>query len=339
MSQGNQDVLKWISEEYYDLNGSHFDTLNGLPSALEFSQLVRIARPVLIKDCPVPKALARWNDEYLAKNCANSPISVAVTPNGRADAITQGEDWRLYFAEPLVEQMTMKDFLGKLASGKIDSEVLYLQSQDGNLFSSSRGIPSEFHGILSDVPEHLPFCTEALGNMPDAVNLWIGSSKSITSIHSDPYENIYSVIRGSKTFTVFPPTEGWCMEERIYPHATYLRVGNDSELVLVPSEDSASPVRWSSIIDPTDPRAVSSDAHPITITVQAGESLYLPAGWWHYVRQSEMTIAVNYWYDMESRGSSWVWLNLLRGGASDVSPLPGNEGDDIVEDEEAEDEL
>ncbi len=67
MSQGNQDVLKWISEEYYgkisyiegvhfseqrrfiDLNGSHFDTLDGLPSALEFSQLVRIARPVLIK--------------------------------------------------------------------------------------------------------------------------------------------------------------------------------------------------------------------------------------------------------------------------------------------------
>ena len=28
----------------------------------------------------------------------------------------------------------------------------------------------------------------------------------------DPYENIYSVIRGSKTFTVFPPTEAWCME-------------------------------------------------------------------------------------------------------------------------------
>ncbi len=128
--------------------------------------------------------------------------------------------------------------------------------------------------------------------------------------------------------------------ERIYPHATYLRVGNDSELVLVPSEESASPVRWSSIIDPTDTKAISPDAHPITITVQAGESLYLPAGWWHYVRQSELTIAVNYWYDMESRGSSWVWLNLLRGGASDVSPLPGNEGDDIVEDEEgSEDEL
>ena len=32
-----------------DLNGSHFDTIDALPSALEFSQLVRIARPVVIK--------------------------------------------------------------------------------------------------------------------------------------------------------------------------------------------------------------------------------------------------------------------------------------------------
>ena len=34
---------------FTDLNGSHFDTLDNLPTALEFSQLLRIARPVLIK--------------------------------------------------------------------------------------------------------------------------------------------------------------------------------------------------------------------------------------------------------------------------------------------------
>lgn len=67
--------------------------------------------------------------------------------------------------------------------------------------------------------------------------------------------------------------------------------------------------------------------------MNAGESLYLPAGWWHYVRQSEMTIAVNYWYDMESRGSAWVWLNLLRGGDSN-NPPPGNEGDEFVDADE-----
>ena len=89
------------SHSHTDLNGTHFDTLEALPTALEFSQLVRISRPVLIRgirnmlylkllterclhetDCPVPKALARWTDEYLAERCGDEPISVACTPNG-----------------------------------------------------------------------------------------------------------------------------------------------------------------------------------------------------------------------------------------------------------------
>ena len=32
-----------------DLNGSHYETLDDLPTSLEFSKMVRIARPVLMK--------------------------------------------------------------------------------------------------------------------------------------------------------------------------------------------------------------------------------------------------------------------------------------------------
>jgi len=111
------------------------------------------------------------------------------------------------------------------------------------------------------------------------------------------------------------------MSERTYPHASYQRPSPNSSLKLTPSFDSTPPVRWSSVLDPSDPDQLPPEAHPIQITVAAGESLYLPAGWWHYVRQSDITIAVNYWYDMESRGSSWIWLNLLRGREE---PAPAN---------------
>ena len=68
------------------------------------------------------------------------------------------------------------------------------------------------------------------GRHPDAVNLWIGNDRSVTSIHCgalirghtaiacfdqhlrlDPYENIYHVVRGCKVFTLLPPSEGWCL--------------------------------------------------------------------------------------------------------------------------------
>ncbi|KAL4242017.1 tRNA wybutosine-synthesizing protein 4 [Abortiporus biennis] len=311
------NVLRWISQEYFDLNGSHYDTWKGLPTSLEFSQLVRIGRPVLIKGTPIPEMTSKWTDEYLVQRSGDNQLSIAVTPNGRADAVTPGPNDNLYFVEPYTEKLTMETFLSKLSSSGVDAKesrgVYYLQSQNGNLYSSEPSQASEFPVLRSDIPDDLPFCSEALGSPPEAVNLWIGDEGSITSIHSDPYENIYTVIRGQKIFTLFPPTDGWCMKEHTYPHAQYTRSSVTNQLVITPSSSDVPQIRWSSIIDPDDEAEMHPDAHPIHITVSAGESLYLPSGWWHYVRQSGLTIAVNYWYDMESRGMPWVWLNLLRG--------------------------
>lgn len=104
--------------------------------------------------------------------------------------------------------------------------------------------------------------------------------------------------------------------ERSYPHAVYNRADAGGELYLVPSHETP-PVRWSSISDPDLPDALPREAHPIHITLTAGDTLYLPVGWWHFVRQSgDVTIALNWWYDAELQGISWVWLNMLR--SSDV---------------------
>lgn len=70
------------------------------------------------------------------------------------------------------------------------------------------------------------------------------------------------------------------------------------------------------------PGVLPPEAHPIQVILHPGETLYLPAGWWHHVRQSEdTTIALNWWYDVEMRGMSWVLLNFLR---SDGKVPPGN---------------
>lgn len=100
----------------------------------------------------------------------------------------------------------------------------------------------------------------------------------------------------------------------MYPHAVYSRTDNSDDLNVVPSLD-APQVRWSSVIDPDLPGSLPQEAHPLHITLEAGDTLYLPVGWWHYVRQSgPTTIALNWWYDAEVQGMNWVWLNLLRGG-------------------------
>ncbi|KAI9000842.1 Clavaminate synthase-like protein [Trametes punicea] len=344
-----REVLKWLAEEYHELNGTHFDILESCPTSLEFSRFVHIGRPVLVKDSAIPntKNDRAWSKQWIADKMGDRDISVAVTPNGRADAVTRGPRNKLYFAEPLTQRMKVRSFLQTLSPDDFrnadwslrevahNGEVHYLQSQNGNLFSnryfdpSSPEDSSEFEPLREYIPSEISWCSEALDRHPDAVNLWIGDEKSVTSIHSDPYENIYTVIRGSKQFTLLSPTEGWCLKERRYPHATYVRSTATSQLELVPSPPETPLVRWSSVTDPTAPGALPAEAHPIHITVNAGETLYLPAGWWHYVRQRGFTVAVNYWYDMEGRGMSWVWLNFLRG--TEEPPL-GNEEDSTDED-------
>ena len=102
--------------------------------------------------------------------------------------------------------------------------------------------------------------------------------------------------------------------ERLYPHAVYALADATPELYLLPSHETP-PVRWSSVSDPDFPDALPPEAHPIHITLTAGDTLYLPVGWWHFVRQSgDVTIALNWWYDAELQGINWVWLNMLRAG-------------------------
>ena len=124
-----------------------------------------------------------------------------------------------------------------------------------------------------------------------------------------------------------------CPVERVYPHATYTRERQGEPLVLTPTlpkngDNATATVRWSSIQHPDRESELPPEAHPISIVVKAGQTLYLPAGWWHHVRQvGTTTIALNWWYDIEGQGMTWVWLNFLRGPGEAIPS--GNEDEGI----------
>lgn len=126
----------------------------------------------------------------------------------------------------------MSTFLKRLRDDN-DTEALYLQSQDGNIWRSEPGLRAEpelasFQQVVElDVPWmrdatgrcigamgpcKVPFRSLTPGGTAEAVNLWIGTSKSITSFHHDPYENVYHVLSGSKTFTLLSPIDGLSLD-------------------------------------------------------------------------------------------------------------------------------
>ena len=230
------------------------------------------------------KALEKWDNEYLENRMANRKISVAVTSNGLADSVVDG-----LFMLPEERKMSMNEFIEKLKVNQKDS-VYYLQKQNSCLVE-------EFSPLLDDVDPHIELFSSALGSKPDAINFWMGSENSITSLHKDHYENAYAVIRGSKTFTLLPPTD------RLYLKYENFRVAEQKYLNgqwEVRKTDTNVP--WIAL-DPLKPNLekypLYKHAKPLEVTVREGEVLYLPSMWFHHVRQSDMTVAVNYWYDMQ----------------------------------------
>ncbi|KAL1257557.1 hypothetical protein QQF64_010801 [Cirrhinus molitorella] len=233
-------------------------------------------------------ALSKWNPTYLREKVGSKVISVAVTPNGYADAVNGNR-----FVMPEERQMTFSALLD-IIEGKVKSSgVFYVQKQCSNL-------TEELPELTGDVQTHIPWMSEALGKQPDAVNFWLGEESAVTSMHKDHYENLYCVISGQKEFILIPPTDRPFIPYELYQSATY-RQKEDGKFEIVDEEDSTK-VPWIPL-DPLNPDYERYPSYmlakPVRCTVKAGEMLYLPSLWFHHVQQSHGCIAVNFWYDME----------------------------------------
>ncbi|XP_058018012.1 bifunctional peptidase and (3S)-lysyl hydroxylase JMJD7 isoform X1 [Ahaetulla prasina] len=232
-------------------------------------------------------ALKKWTLGYLRRIMGSKLVSVAVTPNGYADAVYQ--DW---FVMPEERHMPFSAFLDILEKKITSPGVFYVQKQCSNLIE-------EFPELIGDVEPEIPWMSEALGKKPDAVNFWLGESSAVTSLHKDHYENLYCVISGEKHFLLHPPSDRPFIPYELYPPATY-HVSEDGSFDIL-EDKTAEKVPWIPL-DPLSPDLKQypeyAQAKPLRCTVKSGEMLYLPSLWFHHVQQSHGCIAVNYWYDM-----------------------------------------
>uniref|UniRef100_A0A8C5PXK3 Bifunctional peptidase and (3S)-lysyl hydroxylase JMJD7 n=1 Tax=Leptobrachium leishanense TaxID=445787 RepID=A0A8C5PXK3_9ANUR len=280
----------WLSLVSDVLGSGSVPYLQEAPSPLAFyREWVCPNRPCIIRDAVAHwPALHKWTTRYL-RTCIGSKLaSVAVTPNGYADAVYKDR-----FVMPEEREMALSNFLDIVEKKSHQPGVFYIQKQCSNL-------TEEFPELLLDVESHIPWMSEALGQLPDAVNFWLGEEAAVTSLHKDHYENLYCVISGEKHFILHPPSDRPFIPYEMYQPARYHLQDDGSFSVM--DEEGAEKVPWIPI-DPLDPDFTLYPEYrktrPFHCTVRAGEMLYLPSLWFHHVRQSHGCIAVNYWYDME----------------------------------------
>eukprot|EP01133_Synstelium_polycarpum_P015875 gene15875-18867_t len=238
----------------------------------------------------------------------DAEISVAVTPDGLGDAIKEHKG-KEYFVKPMEHKMSFGAFVDALE--KRQGDVHYAQHQNGSF-------NKEFERLWSDIDHaSVDFAREAFGEQEDAVNLWMGDDRAVSSMHKDPYENIYCVVRGRKRFTLLPPIDTPFLYQRDYVAATYERDEQSGELRIAVDVPEMT-VPWIPV-DPVDQSKngaypMSERCHVLDVVVEAGEILYLPSLYYHRVAQQGdsqgKTIAINYWFDMKY-GLNYVYYQFL----------------------------
>ena len=110
-------------------------------------------------------------------------------------------------------------------------------------------------------------------------------------MHSDPFDNVYIVTEGSKTFKILPPYAEGAMNFARRRSGRWGKVGGDWGPVMDGEDDEG--VVWCEEPSSTSPLS------PLyrTVTITPGTLLYLPAGWHHSVSSTGTSVAYNYWYD------------------------------------------
>ncbi|KAJ3394141.1 JmjC domain-containing protein 7 [Lobulomyces angularis] len=323
-----EKVCKKCSKNCRDFGLDVF-ILEGKPTPLQFSKIVGKNRPALFKGaCKNLPAFKLWRSKsYLCDVMKNTKIQLAATPNGLADGITDN-----FFVLPHLIYCSFNDAIEKFSNAKKDVLIYddkisyYIQSQNDNL-------QSDFKLLFEtgDVPKEIFWASEVFDKKPDACNFWLGDNKAKTSLHKDNYENIYLVIAGKKTFSLYPPTDFVFLKEKPFETGIFttsdVQLSNDTIWEIKPL-NSKTP--WVSV----NPQ--QAEIQPIIVEVSAGDVFYLPSLWYHQVEQESTclekgfnaTIAVNYWYDLDYDDARFSYFQLLRS----VTKLA--EGTNIDDDED-----
>jgi hypothetical protein len=199
-------------------------------------------------------ALSLWNPEYLKTNYGQVEIEVQSDRNSD----------RLYEIniEKHRHKMKMSDYVDAVVSGGATNDY-YMVANNGNLEKT------ELRGLLNDLeifPEYL-----APQDPNGKAFFWFGASGTVTPLHHDPVNLIFVQVYGRKVWQIIPP---------FYTHLLYNYRGVFSEVDIQNPDYEKYPLFQKIPI--------------IEVTLEAGDAIFMPVGWWHAVQSLDISISMSF---------------------------------------------
>jgi hypothetical protein len=136
--------------------------------------------------------------------------------------------------------------------------------------------------------------TQTLPLEEPLLNAWFGPAGTISPLHTDPYHNILAQVVGRKYIRLYSPRES----EKVYARGVEdggVDMGNTS------AADIGVLAGWDGTgneqMEAHEKFPLWRDAEYVDCVLEEGECLYIPVGWWHYVRSLSVSFSVSFWFN------------------------------------------
>jgi hypothetical protein len=219
--------------------------------------------------------------------CSSSKVASvhAILKKGGIEDLNQDEDTRI-----AIGYLAQHDLFNQIPSLRNDIAI-----PDYCYTSPPGPHPSS---PLADTHAALPILDEPL------LNAWFGPAGTISPLHTDPYHNILAQVVGRKYVRLYPPRES----QKLYPRGIEeggVDMQNTSQVDLDDWEgwNQNEEYKEGPRVD-IEERALTREQYGefgkagyVDVILEEGECLYIPVGWWHYVRSLSVSFSVSFWWN------------------------------------------
>ncbi|CAA7267887.1 unnamed protein product [Cyclocybe aegerita] len=226
----------------------------------------------------------------------------SVAGPGRVVPVEVGSDYRSDDWEQKL--MPWDDFLSYLDSERQPttegaSDILYLAQHNlmrqFPLLREDIVVPDYVYAS-SATPAGYPGYSPPSNEEQLLLNTWLGPSGTVSPAHIDPYYNIYVQVSGRKSVWLAPPTVSSYMysfsavsysepDHPVAGHFPSSTMANTSRIDVFSEDQNGFPDFEKNVVPVS-----------MTATLDPGDMLFFPPGWWHAMRSETTSFSLSMWF-------------------------------------------